>query len=247
MARRFLHHAQAIGAAGRITLPFQEVIETQAACALPVTGGYGSARTGPFRYRELMSFEAAYTDVSGSFSVKDSAHFTRASAVLEGVNILNVITADRIVARVSSRHDDPGRQPSIQPFGCAFHNLRVGGRLVELDLAIDTFCEFDTAEALENAFKGDARMRPHLSAEGAPPVSNGVVVASLVRDVMGLAPGIRCAGGVIDLPQIGRVYLGEIVITPQSRRITMLRIEMGCPEEGFMVMGEVEGNGRFWP
>ena len=43
MKLNFLYHAEAVGASGHITLPYNETIEIQAAAALPMNGGHGTA------------------------------------------------------------------------------------------------------------------------------------------------------------------------------------------------------------
>jgi hypothetical protein len=43
------------------------------------------------------------------------------------------------------------------------------------------------------------------------------------------------------------VYLAEMYVDGNARRLTMLRIELGCPVEGGMDFGGVGGNGSFYP
>ena len=49
------------------------------------------------------------------------------------------------------------------------------------------------------------------------------------------------------IPGFGVVYFGEYLITPTSRRLTMLRIELGCPITGSIVCGYVDANGHWDP
>jgi hypothetical protein len=44
----------------------------------------------------------------------------------------------------------------------------------------------------------------------------------------------------------GMVYLAEMYVDGNSRRLTMLRIELGCPVEGGVAAGSVGGNGTSW-
>ena len=48
MPGRFRFRGSAIGAGGHITVPFNEIIELQAASALPEIGGHGTARSWIF-------------------------------------------------------------------------------------------------------------------------------------------------------------------------------------------------------
>src|SRR6266571_2362466 len=72
---RFLFHGHAIAAAGKITSPFQDIIPAQAASALPIDGGYGSARVENFRYKEIFSFASAYSEVAGTFVEREGGAY----------------------------------------------------------------------------------------------------------------------------------------------------------------------------
>src|SRR5215831_8902264 len=102
MERTFFYHALASGVSGRITAPFQDLIEVQAASALPHTGGYSAARVENFRYKEILSFRSSTTLTIGSFSEDKRKYNTLATTTVEGLNILDAVTADRIVARLAS-------------------------------------------------------------------------------------------------------------------------------------------------
>ena len=106
MKLRFLYHAEAVAATGTVTLPFQETMPIQASAALPINGGHGSASASKFRHRNIFGFENAEANVVGSYSSLDKAHGTLSHVVVEGLNILDVVTCDRIVLRMTSKHSD---------------------------------------------------------------------------------------------------------------------------------------------
>src|ERR1700693_6079435 len=80
MNKRFLYHAEAYGASGSVTLPIQEMMEVQASLSLPTTGGHGRVRVEKFHHRNFFSFRSAEAQVVGSYSAKDKAHGTLATA-----------------------------------------------------------------------------------------------------------------------------------------------------------------------
>ena len=114
------------------TRPFCEPLPVQAASFLTPAGGYGSARVEHFRFHEIISFKAAYTQVMGTrHTEKDVDIFdTLAQAVIEDLNILGVVTADRIVARITSRHRSDAASPEMaaSPFGSRIDNLKIAGQ-----------------------------------------------------------------------------------------------------------------------
>lgn len=270
MIDRFLFHGFAVGLQGRIRAPFDEIIPVQAASALPETGGYGSARVDNFRFHEILSCTAAYSQVAGAKSEKGS-YDSIATVTIEHVNLLNMVTADRVVARIASKHpDDPEAEPSVIPLGSYFENLRIAGQPVVIELATDTFTKFDTARSIREAYEtnqdGFREEFDHLSLTGrgpeipdqlrkyfpacglqkpkAIPERKGVIACSLVRKLA--LPGHASYGHVIYLPGFGAIRLAEFKIFQGRRRITMVQVDLGSMPEGNVLMGDTEGNGTPW-
>jgi hypothetical protein len=250
MERTFLYHAHASGVSGRITLPFDEVIPVQAPAAIPVTGGYSATRVENFRHRDIVSFRSATSIVSGDFSARDQAYETLMSATIEGLNILDVVTADVIVARLSSRHPKDGGEPSIIPLGSYFENLRIAGCKVEAPLNNDQFMRCPRYQDLRRVIDEDAEVRSRLSrgfADLSAQPRNGALLCSLAGDVTVNCRELKADGHAIHVPQFGTVYLAEFLITPYSRSITMLRAELGSPVQGQVTSGGGSGNGEPYP
>jgi hypothetical protein len=155
---RYRFRGSAYGAAGHITRPFHEVIEVQAASTLPQIGGHGTARSVDFHHRHILRFDLAHTQVTGSRygSDKDdeAIYSTRVSSVIEGLNIADVITADRVVAMLVSTYG-PGfnSEPSVNLVGTHFDNLRIAGIRIEVDLCTDVFDHHSTHKSLSEAYK----------------------------------------------------------------------------------------------
>jgi hypothetical protein len=282
MSDNFIFHAFAIGVSGRITAPFDEVIPVQASSALPGAGGFGTSRIENFRFRNILSFDAATAVVAGSDSPaqtggQDSAkspdmrsHDAVATTIVEGLDILGVVKADRIVARIASSHPfDKTKPSSIVPIGTSFENLRIAGHKAEIDLAIDTFSKLATAQSVRDAFRnntdgfrdefkqmtligreGDipAAVKKYFSprdydtAENIPQ-SNGVIIGSLVRQIKGLGPELMVCGHIVVVPSFGIIRLGELKITNSARRILMLQVHLGSTPEGNIGTCGAEGNG----
>jgi hypothetical protein len=157
MIERFLYHAFTTGAAGRITAPFQEIIPIQASCALSGNGGFGSSRVDGFQFHDIVSFASAHSVVAGSYSAEKKSYSSIATVTVEDLDVLGVVRADRIMCRVASSHpDDPEKPHSITFIGSHFDNLKIAGYPVKLDLAMDRFGKYGTAQALRDAYKENA-------------------------------------------------------------------------------------------
>jgi hypothetical protein len=55
------------------------------------------------------------------------------------------------------------------------------------------------------------------------------VLCSLVDGLGGAAGEF---GHIVDIPGIGRIYVGELLISPHSVRFISIRADLGCPVRG---------------
>jgi hypothetical protein len=60
-------------------------------------------------------------------------------------------------------------------------------------------------------------------------------------------PGAQIDNHVVTVPDFGRIFFGEILITAAARRLTMLRLELGSPHGGDVAFAEVDTNGTWSP
>jgi len=229
MERRFFYHAFGVGVGGRITRPCCEVIEAQAATALPSVGGYGSSHVDSFRFKDIVSVRSARAYVVGSRDDDNRSLNTSVTVTVEGLNILDVITADVITARLASRHSTGDDEPVITAVGSEFRNLRIGGELVNVQINCKPLFE----ERPYSAFKDESKQKraePWLVSKD----------------------GQRMLGSIftpheIDVPSVGKVFLGEILLLPYSRRLTMVRVALGSPVDGDAELASGEINGTTYP
>jgi hypothetical protein len=256
--RIYLHDASAVATSGRIVSPFEDLIPAQAALALPVSGGYGSTRVDGFRYKEILCFGSAYTEVAGAGGGEDGPFETLAVAAVEKLNILDVVTCERMVARIASTHPVDGREPSISLLGSRFERLRVGNYFWdELDLAVGAIADCSTWTKLQNAL-GNGGTREQLK-RVAMPAPNGDPVAlpdgQHMPNVLGFS--LCSAAGKssnamevparIHLPEFGTVYLGQLFVYQYSRQLLMLRVDLGCPIKGGVQTAGGKSGGNPYP
>jgi hypothetical protein len=76
--------------------------------------------------------------------------------------------------------------------------------------------------------------------------NEGYTLCSLVNQVEGVTSGQSYAHA-IELPDVGRLFLGEITIFPQSANITMFRAELGCNTSGQVSIASGGLNGTMMP
>jgi hypothetical protein len=278
MAKRTFHyHASAHALSGQFWRPFQRIIEVQAPTTLPIIGGVGNSRVENFRLDNLVSCKAGYTHVLGSeIEVKDArgqpriAHTTQVTSTVEGLNILDVITADRIVGRLTSVHDADDKEARgearIIMIGSRFENLRIAGCDVYVSLHHELFLELDTFGAVRmlpekhefwklaaesvKAVDADAKI------EKRPPEAQGTLLCSLVKEVkfkcldegQDVCPGVQRYGRHrFHVRDFGNIFLGEVFFQHSQKTLTMLRLELGSPNGAGLIVVQASSNGRPWP
>ena len=142
-------HAEAHALTGRLKLPFVQDIKKQAFVKLEgqladlpddvrAQRNYFSQHAKNFRLEGIISYSSAHTQVAGHASDKqEGASVTLATSVVEDLNVLNVVTADRVVAQISTTHIPGESTPHVTFLGTHFENLRIARHRAEPYLKLD--------------------------------------------------------------------------------------------------------------
>ncbi|MGA2388912.1 MAG: choice-of-anchor P family protein [Candidatus Sulfotelmatobacter sp.] len=218
--------ADAFAFSADVQAPIQKTIEKQASVCLPPTGGYDYKAAEPNRIDGIVSYGGGYAQVGG-YTNADGTVITLATAVLEELNILDVLTCDRIVAQITTEHAPNSLVPSVSFLGTRFDNLRIAGQEIGLEPYHDILgAKPDNDESYLNDGGVLSRIAQQYSkirsTVGVPKwasdqfnwdpaaVDRQQVKCSLVKSVSG-APG-KSFGHVIDVPFFGRIFLAELTI-----------------------------------
>ncbi len=250
-SRTFHYHACAHAFSGSFTRPFSETIDVQAPSALPIIGGHGSSRVENFQFREFISFRKGYTHVSGAHQADDDSHNTLVTSTVEGLNILDVVTADRIVARLYSKHLPNKEEGFVSMVGSRFENLRIADCPVDIKLNTALFERLQTYEDAKNEFdkKGEFRKIAEDPFQNGQPLKElkpcGVILCSFVKEMD--CPGVKRVGHCLIVPGFGEVFLGEVLFKYGERTLTMVRLEIGSAVSGSGTTVQASTNGRGYP
>jgi hypothetical protein len=144
---QFVYQASAYGLAAQFDRPVKHSISTQASTALAASGGRGYDRVSNFKFDGFVSFDEAYVEVGGSYDDENNIHTLYSSSVIEGLNVGDVLTADRVVSRMfvyAPADEDEKGETSWDITGSHFDNLRIAGHKVEVKLATQVFHDHDT-------------------------------------------------------------------------------------------------------
>lgn len=251
--RTFWFRGNAVAFGGQITSPFTESLDACGAAVLPPTGGFASASVGRFAYRDIVSFESASSTAAGSTSDhrKRRTYDTAVAVTIEGLNVMNMVTADEVVARLTSTHPEDTYDPEMLPVGSYFKNLRIGGIPVKPTPRSEVVGVGTYAELLRTCSN---EKPPNLTMQQWTPGP----VSPVFEDQRFLEPLFETANeaelskagidasvpGRVHVPGFGMIYYGQYLVCRFSRRLTMLRIDLGCAVEGTMTFGSEETNGH---
>lgn len=236
----FYFHAGGHALSGEFRRPVRHLIEAQAATSLPTIGGHARSRAENFSADHLASFKLAHTHVSGSRQ-DDVTLTTHVTSIIEQVNILDVVTADRIVLRLTSQHKQGKLEGHIIALGSQFDNLRIAGYELNIALRHELLIENETFDKLRNKVAKDKDSGKIASA------GEKYALCSLVEKIETKLPGVDGRGHLLRVPHFGRIALAEILAAPDSITLTMIRLDLGSPDDATLAVVEGHVNGIPWP
>ncbi len=236
----FHFHAQAHAFSGQFHRPIPYPIEAQASVSLPTIGGHARSRVEKFSAGHLVRFTAAHCHVSGSWQ-DDKIVTTSATAVVEGLNILDYVTADSIVARLTSEHHAGELEGHFIALGSKFEGLKIGGHDVKVTLRHELFVEAKTFAALRQRLAKDKKP------DKISVVTDGVALCSLAEDIDVKFPGLHRNGHILRIDHFGEISFAEVFAAFGTRTLTMLRLKLGSPDDANATVSECSTNGQPMP
>jgi hypothetical protein len=240
----FNFHAEGHAFSAHFVRPVDVPIGAQAATSLPTVGGFAHARVERFDVPRLVSFELGETHVAGSWQ-EFNIVTTSATAVLKRLSVLDFLTVDKVVSRLTGEYiDDPkNRESHIIALGSHFDNLRLGGFEVKVTLRHDLLVNSKNFAELKDNLKGDK------GTEKVTSISDGAATCSLVEKIE-VDPGLKklrgfeVRGHILKVPHFGEIALAEVLAEPGTITLTMLRLQLGSPDGGSGTGGQTRTNGQ---
>jgi hypothetical protein len=209
----FRADANALG--GYLERPFEKNIPTLAPVSLPAVGGFAMARSEAFTLAEIVTCSSAYTRVSGRQDAESGSVSILITAVVEGLNLLEVVTARRVVAQVSMSIATEGAPLEISLTGSRFEGLQLAGR--ECQPKPNPRQEWTTRDP-----------------------QSGNLLCSMFD---GFEEDPESCGCVVEIPGFGRITLGELRLSPDSVQLVAIRADLGCPVKGGVTISCAGGGG----
>jgi hypothetical protein len=231
--KEFLHHGQAVGVEGEITMPIQHVVAGHARCGLPgrKAGRYEAQHPG-HTIPGILSYGLCHTEVKAMDADGEGFFRTEVRATVEDLSVLgdSQLRADRIAMGLVSVygrhwHDRGAPAARVLPFECSFGNLTVNGR--------------PAAEWLPAPFRYSAAQREaYLRGDDADPAMEAEIRQAIAGS----------AARFVHIPNFGRIFFGVWETgaggSQHVHRLTMLQLRLGSPVKGTMSFSTGENDGE---
>jgi hypothetical protein len=188
---------------------------------------------------------------------------TRVHAEVRDLNVGRKpkLTIKRLHAALLSKSPGGSGEPAIAAGAeTVIENAAIDGHGIVVDLATEVFQKYDTRSKLLTAVddpkfvkESGACLFLKVSAAGSPASmmgrllhACGTIHATIVRSIRWTGdpyPGATIDHNSITVPDFGKIFFGELIITDLSRRLTLMRLELGSPDGGTVAATDVESTG----
>jgi hypothetical protein len=253
--RRFVFHGAAAALSGHVYRPraIAGVIETPAASALPVTGGYSQAVAKRRRLAPWLTIGGASTVAEGGFDDRKLAiemsfkrlaadavpTTTRVAAAIAGLDLRldgHRVTATALRASLVASSPKSGGPPIRVAKETDIKGFEIDGCPLRFVINRARFEECDTYEKLARAVGS--------------PTSGGPILTSVVAEIAWAKkphPTAKIEGHSVYVPDFGRLHFGEMLASTEARRLTLLRLALGSPTGADISAVEVQADGSWYP
>ncbi|SRR5258708_5096297 len=231
----FHFHGHGHALSGEFRHPLWSIIPAQASASLSTIGGIAVAKAENFHYQDFVCFKTAHTHISGKRRRGETGEtfVTHASTVVKGLNILGMVTAERIVSRLTSIHKPEEPEGHIIAEDSRFEGLKIAGEEVKVTLRHDLLVKCKTFDDLAKSGK-------MVALDG----KRQVGLCSLVEKIETKLSGVDLKRHLIEVKNFGKIFLAEILAYPGTKTLTMLRLELGSPHVADLTTAETTTNGK---
>lgn len=186
-----------------------------------------------------------------------------------GYKLVNASPAEKLMLeidgfsfRLVAKHDRKAESETAVTFdSLSFGEIRLAGKALRITTRHDIFNESNTMAALRSKHDADPTFRADFGHQFYRPadhtdyalyVRRGFALATVVNKIEWVneadaIPGVEIAGHSIKWPGFGTIYLGELIVAPDRKRVEMVRVQLGSPDGGDSGGGSGEPNGNEAP
>lgn len=246
-------------------------IPTVAPVYLPEAGGISEASVVDYSFRytesqlqkagrkqaraligkEFLYIGSAASSTKAGPEVAGRPRVVKTSGEAKAVRIDGRVFVEQMAFTIDSSSPSPGAPPAITIAG-EFPTLTLDGFTIDLDVDTKAINSVPTYAELEKTLKNKklpSAMTRSLTVDsktgGLYRNASNYSIVSIVKGIKGkLPPGayVEPNGYIIVWPDFGKIVLGEVIVTPYMRRLSMLRLKRSEFD-----LGGGCGGGSDWP
>ncbi|MCC6537499.1 MAG: hypothetical protein IT162_08125 [Bryobacterales bacterium] len=223
-------------------------------------------------YADLAAAREATVSLPGAvsrFGENSLAVESVARVGVTGYQLVNVgpsenlmLEIDNFSFRLVARHDRQWEsETAVTVDSLTIGEVRLAGKALRITTRHDIFSEWNTLAALRARHDADASFRAAFGHQFYRPASHsdpalytrrGFALATVVNKIEWVnpadaIPGVEIAGHSIQWPGFGTIYLGELTVAADRKRLEMVRVTLGSPDGGESGGGSGEPNGHESP
>jgi hypothetical protein len=270
--KRFAFSGHAIGVAAHFhriddVHDLDHNIPALGSSAIPIVGGHSRHRVANFCYtashpRQITLLSAQKVETMARGKCLPNKQFeTEIGAVVRSLSVVEKLHVDLVEMHQSSTRGWDGTESSIKTSGSKIQGMRLGKVVVNVELDEEPFATCGTKKELKAfyekqspAYRRENCERFHTPA-GATSLAeyNGRYYSSVVKEIS-VADGpneelknVHIDGYSIKWDGFGTIFLGEVVVSAQNRKITMIRLKMGSDAGGSGSSGDGQTNSHWLP
>jgi hypothetical protein len=248
----FSFHANTLAFGGQLgDIGARKFLPSQASVTLPPEGGFGESSINDYKDGDV-SFYRAESRVYGN-SFDNRLFKTYANVTVYGLDVAGLVQADVLSASVTSINErvNGATSESRISFDASIVGLVIDGHPYDVDLDVKPFLQHGTLSEFTSAFTtmsedeitrvAQAYNWPveecqTKTAQGqklfhVPARCNTGLRATVLHDIRPSLAGdttqLRRQGFSLEVPGLGVVHLGEVLLTTGRRGINLLRVELG--------------------
>jgi hypothetical protein len=238
----FVFNAHACAVGGFTTRPWgYENLKSGASVSLASTGGKGHAEEAFSYHAPFLTVAKAVTEVEGK-QVSPGVYTTKITVTVTGLVMFDLDTNKSIVEADFTTslitQNSGGKETTVDTSGSQFTRLIVDGDPVVI--VKGTMCDqARTYDDFDNQFGGNKKVCKSGKMR--------LMRCSLIDKIQHKHSQPNGDQQILVVPNFGHIYLGEVHIKDNERRITMMRLELGSPVGGSIALGGGSGNGVPFP
>src|SRR5260370_2011110 len=121
--RVFYYHADASPIGGQFSKPKETIVHSHGSSSVARAGEHVSSSAKIFEHPyTLVYVTQAYSEIHGMVA-ETGSWMTVVTSVVEGLNVLDMVKADRVIASLTVEHPSKGGHPKASVIGSGFTNL----------------------------------------------------------------------------------------------------------------------------